>query len=347
MIKIAIDTSPLSKASKFRGIGRYSVGLIEALKKTKKLDVLELSDKNFKPEVDIVHYPFFDFYFLTLPLIKKVKTVVTIHDCIPLVFPENYPAGLRGKIKFFIQKISLKSVSAVLTDSESSEKDIVKFLSIPSEKIFKVYLAVDDYYRKIEINQEEKESLFKKFGLKNDFMLYVGDVNYNKNLPNLLKAFAQARIDLNLVLIGKAFESSNQPEVMQLTDLVAELKIQDRVKILGFVSDRDLVIFYNLAVVYCQPSLYEGFGLQILEAMACGCPVLTGNVSSLPEVAGEAAVLVDPNDIDQISRGIERLVLDQDLRNRLIEMGLTQNKKFSWDKTAQETVKIYEKVLGK
>jgi len=102
-----------------------------------------------------------------------------------------------------------------------------------------------------------------------------------------------------------------------------------------------------LAVVYCQPSLYEGFGLQILEAMACGCPVLTGNVSSLPEVAGEAAVLVDPNDIDQISRGIERLVLDQDLRNRLIEMGLTQSKKFSWDKTAQETVKIYEKVLGK
>lgn len=346
MIKVAIDTSPLSGASKFRGIGRYSIKLIEALKKTKKLEVLENSDKNFKPETDIVHYPFFDFYFLTLPLIKKAKTVVTIHDCIPLIFPKDYPPGIRGKIKFFIQKYSLKTVSAVITDSESSKKDIVNFLSIPEEKVFRTYLAADSLYQKITVKDEEKKKLFKKYGLNKNFIMYAGDVNYNKNLPNIIKAFAQAKIDLDLVLIGKVFKNSNQPEVRQLTDLVAELKIQDRIKIPGFVSDQELVFFYNLAAVYCQPSLYEGFGLQILEAMACGCPVLTSNVSSLPEVAGEAAVLVDPGSINQIAREMERLTLDQDLRRKIIKLGLAQAEKFSWDKTAQETIRVYEKILA-
>ncbi len=346
MIKAAIDTSPLSGASKFRGIGRYSVNLIEALKKSKKLEVLETSGKNFKTEVDIVHYPYFDFYFLTLPLYKKAKTVVTIHDCTPLVFPQNFPAGIRGKIKFFIQKISLRSVSAVITDSESSKKDIVNFLSVPEEKVFRIYLAPGTNYKKINISDREKTELFSKFHLKGDFMLYAGDINYNKNLPNIIKAFAQAKIDSDLVLIGKAFENSAQPEVKELRSLIKELKIQDRVKIFGFVSDQELVIFYNLAVVYCQPSLYEGFGFQILEAMACGCPVLTSNVSSLPEVAGEAAVLVDPGSINQIAREMERLTLDQDLRRKIIKLGLAQAEKFSWDKTAQETIRVYEKILA-
>ncbi len=346
MIKVAIDISPLSGASKFRGIGRYSVNLIEALKKTKKLEVLEISDKNSKPEIDIVHYPFFDFYFLSLPLYKKAKTVITIHDCTPLVFPQNFPAGIRGKIKFFIQKFSLKTVSAVITDSESSKTDIIKFLSIPEERVFRIYLAADCLYRQITVKEEEKKKLFNKYRLNKNFIMYVGDINYNKNLPNIIKAFAQAKIDLDLVLIGKAFENSAQPEVKELRSLIKELKIQDRVKILGFVSDQELVVFYTLAVVYCQPSLYEGFGLQILEAMACGCPVLTSNVSSLPEVAGEAAVLVDPGSINQIAQGVERLTLDQDLKRKIIKLGLAQAEKFSWNKTAQETIKVYEKILA-
>ena len=346
MIKVAIDTSPLSGASKFRGIGRYSVNLINALKKTKKVEVLEISGEKLKPKIDIVHYPYFDFFFLTLPLLKKVKTIVTIHDCTPLVFPQNFPAGIRGKIKFFIQKFSLKTVSAVITDSESSKTDIIKFLSIPGERVFRIYLAADCLYRQITVREEEKKKLFNKYRLNKNFIMYVGDINHNKNLPNIIKAFAQAKIDLDLVLIGKAFENSAQPEVKELRSLIKELKIQDRVKILGFVSDQELVVFYNLAVVYCQPSLYEGFGLQILEAMACGCPVLTSNVSSIPEVAGEAAVLVDPRSINQIAREMERLTLDQDLRCKIIKLGLAQVEKFSWDKTAQETIRVYEKILA-
>jgi len=339
MIKVAVDTSSLNKASQYRGIGRYAVGLVESLKKTRQVGLV--FDK-----ADLIHYPFFDFFFLTLPLIKKTKTIVTIHDCIPLIFPEYYPRGIKGSIKLLIQKISLKNVSAVITDSEASKKDIIKFLSVPEKKIFRTYLAADRSYKQSKPSEEEKKKLLNKYHLNKNFMMYAGDINYNKNLDGIIKAFAQSKVDLDLVLIGKAFENPAQSEFKQLFSLIKKLKIQNEVKILGYVPDQELAVFYNLAVFYCQPSLYEGFGLQILEAMACGCPVLSSNVSSIPEVAGEAALLVNPNEINQITQGMERLALDQDFRNKLIKLGLAQAEKFSWDKTAQETIKIYEKVLA-
>ena len=347
MIKVAIDTSPSLGASKFRGIGRYSVGLINALKKTKKLEVLEISNKDLKPKADIIHYPYFDFYFLTLPLYKKAKTVVTIHDCTPLVFPKNYPSGLKGKIRFFIQRYSLKNVSAILTDSKSSKKDIIKYLKVPEDRIKVVYLAADQLFRKIDQPSKPLTAIIQKYNLQSKFLLYVGDVNYNKNLPRLLEAFSKFNgQNCQLVLVGKSFENKNLPEIILIHNLIEKLKIKGKVKVLGFVPDEDLVGLYNLASLYCMPSLYEGFAIQILEAMACGCPVLTSNVSSIPEVAGEAAVLVDPRSIDQIVQGMEGLTLDQDLRCKVIKLGLAQVEKFSWDKTAQETIEVYEKILA-
>ncbi len=345
MIKVGIETSVFTNQSAFRGVGRYTAALITYLKKTEKIQVFEGNWRQFQNRVDLIHFPNFDFYFSTLPLFKKKKIIVTVHDCIPLVFPKYFPAGIKGKMIFFSQKLSLKNVSAVLADSENSKKDIIKFLSVPERKVFRVYLAADSYYKKIIVKDGEKEELFKKYGLKNDFILYVGDVNYNKNLLNTIRAFEKAKVDLDLVLIGKAFENIGLVEVRGLLALIKELKIQDRVKILGFVSDQELVFFYNLAVVYCQPSLYEGFGLQILEAMACGCPVVTANVSSMPEVAGKAAILVEPSDVNSIAWGIKRATLDRDLRCKMIKLGFEQAKNFSWAKTAQETIKVYEKVL--
>ena len=297
-------------------------------------------------KVDLIHFPYFDLFFHTLPIIKKKKTVVTIHDCIPLIFPKYYPSGIKGNFSFLLQKIALGSVNMVLTDSDSSKKDIKTMLNCPESKIKTVYLAPDEKYQKLIIGNEIKEELSKKFGLQGDFILYAGDANYNKNIESLIKAFARIDKKYQLVLVGKAWENNQLPEVQKAKEIVKNESLDDRVRFVGFLDDRELVQLYNLAKVYCQPSFYEGFGLQILEAMACGCPVVTSNLSSMPEVAGAAAVLVNPYRIEDIAEGINRLITDESFRKDKINLGYTQTKKFSWVKTAEETIKYYEKVVS-
>lgn len=347
MIKVAVDTSALFGPSKFRGIGKYTSKLIEALKLESQVEVIEIRDNKVPADVDIVHYPYFDFFFFTLPLRKKQKTIVTIHDCIPLVFPKYYPLGIKGKVKFFLQKLSLENASAILADSESSKNDIFRYLGVPIEKIKVIYLAADSIYKKMEDGRWNIE-IRQKYDLPNDFILYVGDVNYNKNLPGLIRAFKLIQnIQLSLVMVGKSFENAKLKEVEALAGLIENLKLTKRVKILGFVPDEDLVRIYNLAKVLCMPSYYEGFALQILEAMSCGCPVVTSNISSMPEVAGEAAVLVDPNNVDEIASGIRKLIEEKEFRNKIINAGFKRASEFSWQKTAKETIKVYEKILAR
>lgn len=346
-MKVAVDISPLKTGHRYRGIGVYTKNLVGALQSIKAPDfsVQLIESGKILKDCDLAHYPYFDFFFLTLPLIKKKKTVVTVHDCIPLVFPEHYPPGPKGKVKFFIQKLSLKNVSAVITDSDNSKKDIEKFLGVPEEKINTVYLAADPAFKKLLAgNWQEKNR--QKYRLPEKFVLYVGDVNFNKNLPNLIEAFARIEDkQVYLVLVGKAFEKKELEEVRNLLSLISQKKISERVKILGFIPDEDLVSIYNLSNVYCQPSFYEGFGLQVLEAMACGCPVITSGVSSLPEIAGDAAFFVDPYSYENISEAIQKVIDDEKLRQKMIELGFSQAKKFSWKKTAEETINIYEKIL--
>lgn len=347
MIKVGIDNSPLNNQNAFRGVGRYTKNLIEEIEKKQGIEVVIGKWKDIQENVDLIHFPYFDLFFHTLPIIKKKKTVVTIHDCIPLVFPECYPSGIKGKISFFLQKISLKTVDGVITDSESSKKDIVKFLDYPEEKIDVVYLAADPRYKNIKMEEKKKAEIRKKYGLNEKFGLYVNDVNYNKNLPGLIKAFNEVKDNLQLVLVGKAFENQNLPEIKNILGLIDTLKLNDKIKILGFVPDEDLIFLYNMTEVYCQPSFYEGFGLQILEAMACGSPVVTGNVSSMPEVSGDAGILVNPNDVRDIAEGINKVISNPAFRSKMIKLGFDQAKKFSWVKTAEETIKCYEKVLSK
>jgi glycosyltransferase involved in cell wall biosynthesis len=346
MLKVGVDTSPLYGPSGVRGVGKYVAQLLPALRSTKKVKIVEFKDSFNLRTTDLIHYPYFDFFFLTLPFFKNKKTVVTIHDCTPLVFPEIYPPGMRGKIKFFLQKLSLKTVSAVIADSECSKKDIVQFLGVAKEKIKVIYLAADSDYKKIPQEGRWPAMIRKKYDLGENFLLYVGDVNPNKNLERLLRAFARLPQDYDLVLVGKAFKNLRLSEVRRITALVKELGIKKRVKFPGFVPGSDLAKIYNLAKVFCLPSLYEGFGLSILEAMACGCPVLTGNVSSMPEVAGEAAVLVDPNSEESILDGLKKLTSDSKLCDQLIARGFVQAQKFTWHKTAEETVEVYKQILA-
>jgi len=345
-VKVALDISPLKGGHRYRGIGAYTQNLSQALKKLKKKDFqLQLIANGFIPkDCDLIHHPFFDLFFQTLPLRKKKPTVVTIHDVIPLVFPQHFPIGIKGYLKLQIQKISLKGVKAVITDSENSRRDIFKYLKYPQEKIYVVPLAAGESFKLIK----DKNPLLKikqKFNLPERFILYVGDVNYNKNILGLVKAFAKINsqeLDLKLVLVGKAFADKQLKETKQISQLVKRLKLAKKVIFLDWIAPEDLVAVYNLATVYCQPSFYEGFGLPVLEAMACGCPVVAAQTSSLPEICGQAAVMFNPRNTESMRKAIKKAM---EKKMELIQRGLKQAKKFSWAKTAQKTYEVYQKVV--
>ena len=348
MINVAIDISPLMTASKFRGVGMYTKRLVDALQHQENLKVLTFEGKKVPTSADLVHYPYFFPFALTLPFFSTKKFVVTIHDLIPLVFPKAYPPGLKGKIRYEIQKRNLKKASRVITDSWSSQKDIICFTGFPAERIDVVYLAPAGEIKQVT-DQIFLKNLIKKFNLPREFVLYVGDVNYNKNLPSLIDACRIAQTPL--VLVGRQmaqtdFDQShieNQP-LVQLNKMVEGKS--DVIK-LGFLEEKDLAGVFSLASVYCLPSFYEGFGLSVLEAMAYGCPVVASNVSSIPEITGGAAVLVDPYNTGQMANGIKKLLEDKIYRQKMIKAGLIQVEKFSWEKTARETIKAYERVLEK
>jgi glycosyltransferase involved in cell wall biosynthesis len=347
MLRVGFDIRALSGPSSFRGVGKYTAQLLTALRSSKKVRVVEIKDNTPVPSIDLIHYPFFDFFFLTLPLMKRKKTVVTIHDCTPLVFPKYYPSGIKGKLKLSFQKLSLKSVAVVLADSENSKKDIIRFLGVPEKKIHVTYLAADKIYEKLSQEGKWMALTRKRYQLPEKFLLYVGDINYNKNLPRLITAFKELALrDCTLVLVGKAFKNLRLKEAREIAELIKELKLKEKVKVLGFVPDNDLVKIYNLAQLGCFPSLYEGFGLGALEAMACGCPVLASNTSSLPEVVGRAAFLVDPYSTKNIAQGMKTILEDERLRQELIGAGLVRAKEFSWEKTAQETIGVYQRVVA-
>ena len=347
-MKIAIDATPLETGHKRRGIGIYTRKLVEALKRVDKANEYILFSRGQKlPKVDLVHYPYFDLFFLTLPVKKPYKTAITIHDLIPLVFPQFFPPGIRGKIKFQIQKFSTRNISGIITDSENSKKDIIRFLNFPVDKVNVVYLAANEIFRPI-LDKGFLAKVKRKYNLPEKFILYVGDVNLHKNLKRLFEAIA--KVDLPLVAVGEALTDDNLKETKQLLLEIERLGISKKVHRLGFVPEEDLVGVYNLATLLVEPSLYEGFGLPVLEAMACGLPVACSNTSSLPEVGGQAPVYFNPGHVDDLASAILKIVEwsqnDKSKYDELKFKGIEQAKKFSWEKTAKETIKVYQKVVN-
>ena len=357
-MKIALDISPLSSGHKIRGVGTYTANLVEALKQyDRRNSYIFFTRTELVPkDADLVHYPYFDPFFLTLPLLKPAKTVVTIHDLIPLVFPEWFPSGIRGRIKWEIQKLSLRGVKAIITDSKCSKKDIIHFTGFPKDKIHVIYPAPGPEYRRLN-NTLLMHRIRVKYNLPEKFILYVGDVNYSKNILGLIKAFrfytsevsprvkrgGPSTSEVKLVLVGKAFLDESLRETHQLLQLIKSLGLNEKVLRLGWVPKEDLPAIYNLAAVYCQPSFYEGFGLPVLEAMSCGCPVVAAKGGSLPEIAGEAAFYVDVDNTDNIAEGIQEVFSSEETQKKLSQKGLAQAKKFSWEKTAEETIGVYER----
>lgn len=347
-MKVAFDISPLKSAHQFRGVGSYTKNLLDALTKLQipNFSLEPIKDGKIPSNSDVVHYPYFDLFFLTLPFLKNKPTVVTIHDVIPLIFPNSFPAGLRGKAKLLLQKKSLASVSAVITDSEVSKMDIDKYLDFPKEKIFVVHLAPGGEFKRLSLAKSNE--IRTKHRLPEKFVLYVGDINWNKNIPGLVKACEN--IKTPLVIVGKQarenINDSHHPENQDLVWLQKQVKGNKQIILTGFVPNEELAVIYNLATVYCQPSFYEGFGLPVLEAMACGCPVVASRAGSLPEISGEAALQADPHATNSLANAVRRLISNKALRERLMKKGLTWVKKFSWQKTALATYRVYDQISG-
>ena len=343
-MKVAINSSPLKSGHANRGIGVYTQNLLLALKKHPEIELLEFARLDEVKQADVVHYPFFDLFQHTLPLNKKFPTIVTIHDVTPLVFPKAYPPGIKGGINLSLQKFALQNVKAIITDSQASKNDIQIHLGINPDKIVPIYLAASSEFRIIN-DKKSLENTKKKFNLPEKFAVYNGNVNWNKNINNLTKACLNANLDL--VIIGKSFlekDNLNHAEKRAFKQFLANFENNPRVHRLGFVETRDLANILNMASCLLMPSFYEGFGLPILEAQACGTPVIISRISSMPEVAGDAAMYVEPQEEAQIMMAIAQLLQDEKLYKDLVQKGLENVKKFSWQKCADQTINVYSQV---
>jgi glycosyltransferase involved in cell wall biosynthesis len=323
--------------SKGRGVGIYADSLGKALNKLSGITLTEINP-------DLIHYPFFDLFYATLPYKKTKPTVVTIHDVTPLVMSGRYPKGFKGTINLARQWLSLQSVSAIITDSENSKTDIEKYLRVPKEKIFVTRLATDSMYKK-DISGEKLQEIQKKYNLPNKFILTVaGGPNPNKNLPSL--AEVTDRLDIPLVIVGKGMlQEVKEPVHPELIDMV-RLKVYKHLVLPGYVSNEDLSALYRLATLYVQPSLYEGFGLPLLEAMTAGCLIASSNSSSLPEIYHEGAISFNPRKLSSMEKAIKKaLSLSPKEKQNQIERAKIKASTFTWSKTAKATLEVYKKAL--
>lgn len=341
MMKVGVDISPLKAGHSVRGIGTYTKYLVEEFKKGEwGIDFEFFATPASPPPADVIHFPYFDLFFHTLKVPKNTPCVVTIHDVIPLVFPQYFPIGLRGFFNLFRQKRSLKNVAAVVCDSESSRKDIIDKLSFPADKVHVVHLAPAPIFAANGYLPKQLSSVAKKYHLPPEFVLYVGDINWNKNIPNLLEAVKIAKV--NAVLVGQAFTDTDIPEAQKINTLIRKLDLPHKVTKTGYVTGQELGAIYRLAQLTVLPSYYEGFGLPLLESMACGTPVVASNAGSLAEITGPA-VVCDPADPGDIASKIKSVInLSLKARTNLVKKSQEHARKFSWRQTAEQTIKVYK-----
>ncbi|MBI2442974.1 MAG: glycosyltransferase family 4 protein [Candidatus Levybacteria bacterium] len=352
-MKVAIDLSSITghskDAHKVRGIGSYTRGLLFSLKLyAPQHEIVGFnSPADIPNDADIAHYTYFDPFFLSLPFTKKTKTVITVHDFIPLLFPDHFPAGIKGTLRWQIQRFLLRKMDGIISVSECTTKDCMSLTNTPQSKIRTIYSAGADIFAE-PLSQSDLTRIKKHYNLPQRFILYVGDATWNKNLPRLLKAATLSKIPL--VMAGKAlvqeFDQSNSwnSDLVEISALTEESSFFRK---LGYVPQKDLVGLYSLALTLVMPSLYEGFGFPILEAMMAGCPVITAKKGAIPEIASDAALYVDPMDVASIAEGINKFAQNGGKRNEYIKMGAVQASKFTWKKTAEQTASYYQEIYGR
>jgi len=325
--------------SEGRGVGFYEENLVKALKKKAQVQIVDNNS-------DIDHFVFYDIFYKTLPSKFPRPTVVTVHDLTPLVLSSRYPKGILSSINMVRQWFALRKVDAIITDSESSKRDLIKIFRIPEEKIFVTHLAVSDSFHKTA-TKEDKERVSKKYNLPEKFIISApGGPDPNKNLPNL--AEVTERLGIPLVIVGsRLVEKIQKPVPPELIDMV-RLQVYPHVIRPGFVSNEDLNVMYRMATCHVQASLYEGFGLPLLESMTVGCPAISSNTSSLPEVYHKDTITFNPQSLKSMEKALTKfLKLTPKQKASYIEINKIKASEFTWKKTANLTTKVYQHVYEK
>ena len=299
---------------------------------------LQLKFKKNNFNLDIIHSPENASLFVKL---KHQKKIITVLDIIAYQFPESVTLITRLRYKLLLSR-TLKTADKIITISNSTKKDLISYFNVPEEKIKVILLAADEKFK--ILNNEKINEVKQKYNLNFPFILYVGNLAKHKNIPMLIEAFYKIKkkgIQNKLVIAGE--KGWKYKEIFETID---KLNLQNDVIFTGYVLDEDLPALYNAADLFVYPSLYEGFGLPPLESMACGTPVITSNTSSLPEVVGDAGIMVDPYDVDRLADAMHKVLSNDGLREDKIKKGLERAKMFSWDKTARETLEVYEEVYN-
>lgn len=279
---------------------------------------------------DIVHSP-----TLWIPPRRRCPLVITVHDLSFLSHPEYHTSRVRLVYTSGLRR-AVREADAFITDAECTADELVRLVDVPRSKIFPIPLAADESFR-----PTPDATVPKRYGIKGDYLLYVGTLEPRKNLVVLLEAFAALELPhVQLVLAGA--KGWMYEDIFAAID---RLNLKERVVFPGYVADEDLAALYTMARIFVYPSTFEGFGLPVLEAMGCGVPVITTNVSSLPEVAADAALLISPQDRNGLRDAMHRLLSNPDLHADLSARSLERARDFSWHKTAEMTAKVYRHVL--
>ena len=297
---------------------------------------------------DAVHIPSL---FWLPPYLLPCPYVVTVHDVLEYMVRANNGSGIRRTFHFYSTRRVLRNASRILAVSNFTKMDVSRLFGVPSSQIEVIYNAIDERFMQGHATEQECQTLAERYQVNYPFILYAGRIGAHKNLIRIIEAFSALKTelekeskfpDLKLIIIGD--EVSRHPDLRRT---VIKSGVQNDVRFLGFVPIDVLRVFYDSAKVFVFPSLYEGFGLPPLEAMSHGTPVVTSNTSSLPEVVGDAAVLVNPENVFDIMRALNRVLLDQPLREKLKSRGYVQVQKFSWEKSVRRIIDVYSEVVGR
>ncbi|MDP3724818.1 MAG: glycosyltransferase family 1 protein [bacterium] len=341
-MKVVFDVRHSETAKGGRGIGVYVDELQTALKKQFQKDTFLLLEQGELPaDADIIHYPSIDFFRLSLPLRFPKKSVVTVHDVIPLKYPAYYPPGLKGKVKAAIQLARLRRADALITDAHATVKDIINICAIDRSAMRSIPLAPRAIFSRRVVPK-------RPLGLTGRFFLYVGDVGWNKNIVRLGRAVKKTSFPM--VFVGRAFRQnpSDHPELRDLKTFLELFRDDPQFIFAGHVRDVVLVQLYRRAIALVVPSRDEGFGLPVLEALTAGCPVIASDIPVLREIGGRVVRYVDQNDEDDIAEAMKQVVSLKTVdRSRLIRKGKEHAKQYTWEKTAEQTMCVYLSLLEK
>ena len=286
-----------------------------------------------------------------LPRNLPCPYVMTVHDVLDHMYRARDQSGFKRSLHFYLTHRALKGAARIFAVSNFTKSEVEKLFAIPADRIEVVYNAIDERFLRGHASDADRQLLAERYLVNHPFLLYTGRISPHKNVVRIIEAFSALKAELEkeglfpglkLIIIGD--ELSKHPDLRRT---VIRSRMQNDVRFMGFVPIEVLRIFYDAAKIFVFPSLYEGFGLPPLEAMAHGTPVVTSNTSSLPEVVGNAAVLVNPENVFEIMRALHRVLVDQALRDKLKARGYEQAKRFSWDAAAQQILRVYHEVSEK